>query len=280
MEPTSVVANKGQVNLLPTFSNLCHYTPLDTPTNKHNNPLTMGGILKNKNETDPSASAAAVASTQSTKEFREQVLKNTKLNAKLKDFKPELFNAAGEVDMAKLNSLSTAEQEKLQWNSQNLSDNAEIQQKIIANMETSIDEPKTPFQHAAEMNEYYQPDEEEDLEAFTLGEPEIKVDELDEKFERPVHPEELDENDDDDQEEEQPQKKMTFDEMRKQHYHHETPNFHPVEKEDDDDADEDDDDEEEADQEKPKMSFAEKRKMHYQQEHVPAIPDIDAEDDE
>jgi protein phosphatase inhibitor 2 len=196
----------------------------------------MGGILKNKSDKE----TASVA--QSTKEFREQVLKNTKLNAQLTSEHHQTSDLP--------HHLSEEDMEKLQWNKKNLEDNEAIQQKILENMETTIDEPKTPFQHATEMNEYYKDDD--DLEAFSLGEPELKEDEVSVLDKETVESEEY--------EEPKPKPQMSFEEMKKMHYHHEAPQFHPVEDEDDED-----DEEEES---KPKMSFAEMRKMHYSKEHV------------
>lgn len=238
------------------------------------NEYTMGGILKNKNELDQQN----IVIPESSKEFRNKVLENTKLNALLKsnNINPNILNSQGEIDPKKIEELSQDDKEKLKWNAKNLQDNEIIQKQIIENLEQTIDEPKTPFQAAVqpELNEYYQDDEEvEDLDNFSLGEPELKVDELDKKFNKEIDAEELDQihsqedGDDEDQEDEAPTKpKKSFEELRKSHYHHEHP---PIHKEVtvEDELEEDDDDEDE--QPKPKKSFAELRKEHYHNEHVP-----------
>lgn len=218
----------------------------------------MVGILKNKSEHSGTVS-------QSTKEFREEVLKNTKLNAQLQSEEHKKIVAKQQQEEAEQRALQV-EQERLQWNKKNLEDNEVIQKQILENMETTIDEPKTPFQHATEVNEYYKEDEDE-LEDFSLGAPEFSVpSEEEESTGVPVErveshvslggvpdPSELHKG-------QPPDHHMTFEEKKKLHYHHEAPQFHPVE-------DADDDGEDEAPEKK--MSFAEKRKLHYSKEHVP-----------
>lgn len=204
----------------------------------------MGGILKNKTESNQSIS-------ESTKEFREQVLKNTKLNAQLNETHQDIRTTDIANDAIK-------EEERLKWNSQNLSENEVIQKNIMENLTQTIDEPKTPFQHATlpEMNEYYQDDDEEvgDLENFSLGEPEFDT----------LHNEQS-RSEDEEQDEEPPKPKKSFAELRKAHYHHEHPPA-PQEKLIDQEEDEIDDSGEPP---KPKKSFAELRKEHYKNEHAP-----------
>ncbi len=225
-----------------------------------------GGILKNKLEQDQQDNLKL---TEDTKEFRNQVLKNTKLNALLKNnIDPTILNDQGDIDPTKISQLSDDDKEKLKWNAKNLQDNEIIQKQIIENLGQTIDEPKTPFQKAAqpELNEYYQDDDDvEDLNSFSLGEPEIKVDELDQKFDVKVHPEEEEE------EEVEEKPKKSFAELRKQHYHNEVPHHKDVEFEED----EDDDKEEETPQQK--KTFEELRKQHYHHEHVPVLEKPDDE---
>lgn len=224
-----------------------------------------GGILKNKLEQDQQDNLKL---TEDTKEFRNQVLKNTKLNALLKNnIDPTILNDQGDIDPSKISQLSDDDKEKLKWNAKNLQDNEIIQKQIIENLGQTIDEPKTPFQKAAqpELNEYYQDDDDvEDLNSFSLGEPEIKVDELDQKFDVKVHPEE-------EEEEAEEKPKKSFAELRKQHYHNEVPHHKDVEFEED----EDDDKEEETPQQK--KTFEELRKQHYHHEHVPVLEKPDDE---
>lgn len=238
-------------------------------------PSIMGGILKNKQDQKENLTI-----TDDTKEFRSQVLKNTKLNALLKNsINPNILNEAGEIDPSRINELSEEDKEKLKWNAQNLQDNEIIQKQIIENLGQTIDEPKTPFQKAAqpELNEYYQDDDEvEDLNNFSLGEPELKVDELDQKFDIPVNPEEQDDqrNEDDEEieDEEVSKPKKSFDELRKQHYHHE---HLPALSKAVEIEEESDNEEEEEEEPKPKKSFAELRKQHYHNEHVPVVSNDD-----
>lgn len=215
----------------------------------------MGGILKNK--------GVEVDVPEDSKAFREQVLKNTQLNAKLQS---EEHHRHSVIASAAAATTTPTSDDKLQWNKQNLADNEVIQQLIMENMETSIDEPKTPFQHATELNEYYKDDDDE-LEDFSLGAPELD----DGNETKHVHvgvqvqgttDHVLDRS-----------KHMSFEEKKKMHYHHEAPQFHPV-----------DDNEEETETAEPqqkKMSFAEMRKMHYSKEfeHSNADEDDDAGDD-
>lgn len=241
----------------------------------------MTGILKNKAQTQPGAAAVV---SESTKEFREQVLKNTKLNALLTNTdKPTSSTPPTNSDTNEINAdaratdAAKAAEEQLKWNKQNLNENAVIQKQILENMETTIDEPKTPFQVAHPgSNEYYQDDDDDDLNNFSLGEPEIKLDPKADDFEVGIHDEPSQAAT---ESAEQAQHHKSFDELRKKHYHQEhiptisqTGGFEEYEEDDNDD----DGNDEPA---KPKMSFAELRKLHYQKEHVPVAP-VNLDDDE
>ncbi|CCC69811.1 hypothetical protein NCAS_0D02300 [Naumovozyma castellii] len=199
----------------------------------------MGGILKNplprdqitKDETESSLS-----------EFRKQVLKNTQLNAKLtneanKKLQQQQFSALHGGPPKDTLTLKHEEEERLQWNQKNLSEN-EITKQQFADIH--IDEPKTPYQGAVDPNgEYYHVDEEDeeylrkvnggddippindadDLENFTLGEPEFNMEETDNKdqsntIEKNVS---IVENNDENSDEEAA-KHRRFEEMRKKHY--------------------------------------------------------------
>ncbi|KAH3683759.1 hypothetical protein WICPIJ_005278 [Wickerhamomyces pijperi] len=255
--------------------------------------MSNGGILKNKNELNPEKHQYV---EQTTKEFREQVLKNTKLNSQLKPDGPRepinpstpssdstakqfLDPANNTALVTAYNELSEQDKESLKWDINNLNSNSVIQKKIIENMKSqgqSIDEPKTPFQAAKEMNEYYNLDEDEDLNGFSLGEPEMEMNAKQDEFS--LNDTELIRDDD---KQEESKHKKSFEEMRKQHYHHEhlpaPQNIEEVEDEEEDD----DEDEDEDLTPKPKMSFAEMRKMHYHNERViPNNQDEDDDDDE
>lgn len=242
----------------------------------------MTGILKNKAQTQPGAAAVV---SESTKEFREQVLKNTKLNALLTNTdKPTSSTPPKNSDTNEINAdaratdAAKAAEEQLKWNKQNLNENAVIQKQILENMETTIDEPKTPFQVAHPgSNEYYQDDDDDDLNNFSLGEPEIKLDPKADDFEVGIHDEPSQAAATESAE--QAQHHKSFGELRKKHYHQEhiptisqTGGFEEYEEDDNDD----DGNDEPA---KPKMSFAELRKLHYQKEHVPVAP-VNLDDDE
>ncbi|KAL3230943.1 Protein GLC8 [Nakaseomyces bracarensis] len=102
------------------------------------------------------------------------------------------------------------EEERLQWNQKNLDENEITKQQF---QDIHVDEPKTPYQGAVDPEgEYYRVDDEDDddtkkddIDDFSLGEPEYKVDETS--------------NQDDDVEVEDVEAKhKKFEEMRKKHY--------------------------------------------------------------
>ncbi|XBW36884.1 hypothetical protein QEN19_002463 [Hanseniaspora menglaensis] len=209
------------------------------------------GILKNINGNDEQESFSKQhehphINQSSTKEdlhkFRQQVYENTLLNAQLVDSK----NHAG---IRRLSGSSESEElegntedgrhfkipkdvlqmrleqegkytspttptknerdENIVWNSQNLAENEILKQKY---QDIHVDEPKTPYQGAIDLQgEYYNvdDDEEDGLEGFSLGNPSIAqtdIDDIDmdaeEKFET----------------DEGSKSKKSFADMRKQHY--------------------------------------------------------------
>ncbi|GCE99984.1 hypothetical protein ZYGM_003021 [Zygosaccharomyces mellis] len=130
----------------------------------------MGGILKN-----PLPEGQSSENEESVSEFRKQVYKNTQLNAKLTS-KSDNQNAApvGITNLPKDTlSLKHLQDEALKWNQKNLDANEVTKQQF---QDIKIDEPKTPYQGAVDPSgEYYKPDEDEDLNNFSLGEPEVNL---------------------------------------------------------------------------------------------------------
>ncbi|CCE65584.1 hypothetical protein TPHA_0L02330 [Tetrapisispora phaffii CBS 4417] len=119
----------------------------------------------------------------------------------------------------------------LQWNKNNLAEN-EIKKLQYANIH--VDEPKTPYQGAVDPSgEYYTPDDEDepqgtgdgagasnvrslsDLDGFTLGEPEYKMEPVNDDGRIEMDPDEVQEADEEAAEE---AKHRRFEEMRKKHY--------------------------------------------------------------
>lgn len=153
---------------------------------------------------------------------RNQVLENTKANAKLHEAGAAIINGREE------SAENRAQHEKLQW------DEAKLyldEQERTATMK--ITEPKTPYQGAVGDSEYYQEDEDEDptangepndLEDFSLGEPEIhpKKDPTVENYR--IERVDVDSGGNGEQEEEDheltpEEKHKRFEEMRKAHYY-------------------------------------------------------------
>lgn len=130
----------------------------------------MGGILKN-----PLPEGQSSENEESVSEFRKQVYKNTQLNAKLTS-KSDNQNAApvGITNLPKDTlSLKHLQDEALKWNQKNLDANEVTKQQF---QDIKIDEPKTPYQGAVDPSgEYYKPDEDDDLNNFSLGEPEVNL---------------------------------------------------------------------------------------------------------
>ncbi|AET40389.1 PP1-complex regulatory subunit GLC8 Ecym_5655 [Eremothecium cymbalariae DBVPG len=138
----------------------------------------MGGILKNplpQNEQELQS-----LDSESVSEFRQQVLKNTRLNAQLTSRQKN--NASMTLSSPPRHTVpkdilslkrEQEENERLQWNQKNLDENEITKQQY---QDIHVDEPKTPYQGAIDPDgEYYRQDEDEDLDSFTLGDPEYRV---------------------------------------------------------------------------------------------------------
>nr|CAE84403.1 Glc8 protein [Nakaseomyces delphensis] len=203
----------------------------------------MGGILKNALPSEERQKERE--GEQSVSEFRQQVYKNTQLNAQLTSRKrdtpidelhlgepsegvpPSPGRRRGppkdtllmkrEQDARekakKEGTEAMTEEERLQWNQKNLEENEVTKQQY---QDIHIDEPKTPYQGAVDPEgEYYRVDDDDeekkdDIDDFSLGEPEYKVDETasaDDVIEEG-----------EDQELSKEEKHKKFEEMRKKHY--------------------------------------------------------------
>lgn len=210
----------------------------------------MGGILKNALSPEEQLLKEKTVN-ESIGEFRQQVYENTKLNAKLtnsntnskngnnvKNILTSKNNMTGNKfipkdtllmkreQMAKLSKANSSdnsedEDERLQWNQENLEQN-EITKKQFQDIH--VDEPKTPYQGAMDLNgEYYTIDDEDNLNDFSLGEPEVKIPEttsLNEKVTIKEEPEQEDQEEEEGTEEEESAeaRHRRFEEMRKKHY--------------------------------------------------------------
>lgn len=210
----------------------------------------MGGILKNALSPEEQLLKEKTVN-ESIGEFRQQVYENTKLNAKLtnsntnskngnnvKNILTSKNNMTGNKfipkdtllmkreQMAKLSKANSSdnsedEDERLQWNQENLEQN-EITKKQFQDIH--VDEPKTPYQGAMDLNgEYYTIDDEDNLNDFSLGEPEVKIPEttsLNEKVTIKEEPEQEDQEEEEGTEEEESAeaRHRKFEEMRKKHY--------------------------------------------------------------
>lgn len=216
----------------------------------------MGGILKNALSPEEQLLKEKTVN-ESIGEFRQQVYENTKLNAKLtnsntnskngnnvKNILTSKNNMTGNKfipkdtllmkreQMAKLSKANSSdnnedadenedEDERLQWNQENLEQN-EITKKQFQDIH--VDEPKTPYQGAMALNgEYYTIDDEDNLNDFSLGEPEVKIPEttsLNEKVTIKEEPEQEDQEEEEGTEEEESAgaRHRRFEEMRKKHY--------------------------------------------------------------
>ncbi|AMD21972.1 HFR117Wp [Eremothecium sinecaudum] len=175
----------------------------------------MGGILKNKSALKEEEEQAFDA--ESVTEFRQQVLKNTRLNAQLTSRQgsdgslPISSPVKGGVPKDTLSLKREQDQkEALQWNQVNLDENE------IAKLEfqsVHVDEPKTPYQGAIDPNgEYYRHDDEDDLESLTLGEPQYRA------SEQPGEDDISDDQEHEDCDSVTIDKRKKFAEMRKKHY--------------------------------------------------------------
>lgn len=204
------------------------------------------GILKNKQSNNEQEefnlnNSNSKIDEASTKEdlhkFRQQVYENTLLNAKLTDSKnhegirrlstgsdSEEFEGNTEdgrhfkipkdvlqmrLDQNNESQPSTPTKknsngENIVWNNKNLDENEILKQKY---QDIHVDEPKTPYQGAIDLQgEYYKVDEDEGLDGFSLGQPASKK----EVKEEPQEVEEEEESND--------KPKKSFAEMRKEHY--------------------------------------------------------------
>lgn len=172
----------------------------------------MGGILKNSIPEEESPNPEG----ESVSQFRQKVLKNTQLNAKLTSNSKLPHHTHGIPKDTLSMKLQDSDPDRLKWNKQNLEENEITKQQFD---DIHIDEPKTPYQGAVDPSgEYYKVDdeEEEDLGSFTLGEPEVELKEDTEPVTLLETSEDLPLEEDEDDEATAKHKK--FEEMRKKHY--------------------------------------------------------------
>ncbi|AQZ09715.1 GLC8 (YMR311C) [Zygosaccharomyces parabailii] len=176
----------------------------------------MGGILKN-----PLPEGQTSENEESVSEFRKQVYKNTQLNAKLTSKNAE--NASKPPNAARLpkDTLSLKRQqereEALQWNQKNLAANEITKQQF---QDVKIDEPKTPYQGAVDPSgEYYRPDDDDDLNNFSLGEPEVEPEpEPEDLFSEQADGDQGDQQSSSEPLNDEEARHKKFEEMRKKHY--------------------------------------------------------------
>lgn len=213
----------------------------------------MGGILKNALSPEEQLLKEKTVN-ESTSEFRQKVYENTQLNAKLTNNKNKDINNINNVltsknditgnkfipkdtllmkreEMAKISkknknssgdenaNIDENEDERLQWNQENLEQN-EITKKQYQDIH--VDEPKTPYQGAMDPNgEYYTIDDEDNLNDFSLGEPEIQIPESTSLHEGVTIKEDSEQEEEEKEEEEEESAEARherFEEMRKKHY--------------------------------------------------------------
>ncbi|CAL9729303.1 protein Glc8p [Monosporozyma unispora] len=210
----------------------------------------MGGILKNALSNEEQILKEKTAN-EPTSEFRQKVYENTQLNAKLTGknllnttnvtgggrFIPKDTLLMKREERAKKGELTKEEEEeRLQWNQENLAANEITKQQF---QDIHVDEPKTPYQGAVDPHgEYYNVDDEDNLNDFSLGEPEIQIPEEEENeenieragkdvqidnpdvefIEQDDEPTDDEAEDDEEEEESAEARHKRFEEMRKQHY--------------------------------------------------------------
>lgn len=178
----------------------------------------MEGILKNTGSYDEQE--AQDYDNTSVDQFRQQVLKNTKLNAQLTSQIKTRGMSSGSTQFKmkvpkdtlslKRGLQQQQHEDGLQWNQSNLDSNEVAKREF---QDIYIDEPKTPYQGAIDPNgEYYRADDEECLEDLSLGEPQFNDSQFKQKIQinteslRPKHVEDSD------------KRHECFEEMRKKHY--------------------------------------------------------------
>lgn len=211
----------------------------------------MGGILKNALSPEEQQLKEKTVN-ESISEFRQKVYENTQLNAKLTSNKNNITNNINNIltskndisgnrfipkdtllmkreEMAKISkensnanndenvNIDEDEDERLQWNQENLEQN-EITKKQFQDIH--VDEPKTPYQGAMDpTGEYYTIDDEDNLNDFSLGEPEINIPETTSLHKEITIKEDSEQEDSEKEEEESEEARhRRFEEMRKKHY--------------------------------------------------------------
>ena len=186
------------------------------------------GILKNKEQEKLDTQSPEIdhnSSKEELQKFRQQVYENTLLNAKLTnnqnhknikksnetslsstEFEGETddghhFKVPKDILQMKLEAKEPStppmqvQNDNIIWNKQNLDENEILKQKY---QDIHVDEPKTPYQGAIDLEgEYYRMDD-DDLEDFSLGDSAVQREEK--------------------EEEEEVKPKKTFAELRKEHY--------------------------------------------------------------
>lgn len=174
------------------------------------------GILRNKEE--------GTNVLQAEELDRQEVIRNTRLNAQLKSETAKGDKIRAEIALFKSGDDNHLHPEHLQWDEINL---YKTEQEKAATMK--IDEPKTPYEGGFDPNgEYYRDDEEQEIPDFSLGEGQFEHEDVSQSMnggqllndEKP-----LEEGEEEEEKEEEAtpllaeDKHRKFDEMRKAHYH-------------------------------------------------------------
>lgn len=189
------------------------------------------GILRNK------AEARRLSLSGEGDLDREEVIRNTRLNAQLQAESSKGERIRAKIAEAKGANGDSKTPEHLKWDEINL---YKTEQEKAATMK--IDEPKTPYEGGFDPEgEYYQKDEDEDgaIPDFSLGEGQFDHEVAPTADDRIIRDEAVD----DEEEEEEEEKPLTaeerhqkFEEMRKAHYHQAAnPLKHRIDISDDDD---------------------------------------------